>query len=72
MEGAGPLICGEAPPASGPRGGGPLGSTLGWAWKEGKYSEGSMYSLTPHRLMVRVNFVYKAPFVGEGGESPQL
>lgn len=31
-----------------------------------------MYSPTPQRLMVRVNFVYKVPFVGEGGESPQL
>lgn len=29
-------------------------------------------TLTPHRLLVRVNFVYKVPFVGEGGESPQL
>lgn len=64
LRGSSPGLCG----------GGPLGSTQGPAWQEGKHSEGAqaVYSLTPQGLMVWVNFVYKVPFVGEGGESPQL
>lgn len=42
----------------------PSGQHPGPAWKEGKYSKGSTNSLTRHRLMVRVNFVYKVSFVG--------
>lgn len=70
-ERAGPLISGAAPPAF-------VGEAL-WAapWaRPGRRVNIpralSALSLSPQRLMVRVNFVYKVPFVGEGGESPQL
>ena len=58
LQGGSPDLCGGAPCAR--------------PGRRGHDSEGSVCSRTPHRLMVRVNFVYKVPFVGEGGESPQL
>lgn len=68
-KGAEPLISGEAPPASmGEASGQYCGPSL-----EGRVNTPrAQCTLTPHTLMVRVNFVYKVPFVGEGGESPQL